>query len=131
MTTKKISTLQLNRVLNVLLWVCFSAMSGIGFLLAFRLPSGSRGGRGYSALGLTRHEWGDIHAWLGYSFVLMVLIHLAMHWRWLWKAASKKRPLWMLSGLGVGIILILAIALQPVSQSESNKNESKVSHQEH
>jgi len=51
----------LPRLLNALLWLVFCAMAGTGLLLAFRLPSGSRGGRGLSALGMARHEWGDWH----------------------------------------------------------------------
>ena len=112
----KINSLKVNRILNFLLWICFSCLSGIGLLLAFRMPPGSRGGHGLSALGLSRHEWGDLHTWLGYAFIVLIFAHLAFHWRWLWKAATKKRPSWMLVGLSLGGVLMLLIALQPVTK---------------
>lgn len=116
MKKPKLSNLAINRVLNLALWIDFCALSGIGLLIAFRLPPGSRGGSGLSALGLTRHQWGDVHTWLGYGLIALVIAHLALHWRWLWQAASKKRSLWLLGGLGAGALLVLVLALQPVAQ---------------
>jgi hypothetical protein len=89
-------------------------MSGTGLLLSFRLPPGSRGGRGLTALGWNRHEWGDLHSWISYAFILGILIHLALHWRWLWQIAAHKRswPIWL--GIGSGIVLMLLLIVQPV-----------------
>ena len=117
MRSTKLSNLAVNRVLNLLLWIDFCALTGIGLLLALRLPPGSRGGSGLSALGLTRHQWGDLHTWLGYALIVFVLAHLALHWRWLWQAASKKRSLWLLGGLGTGALLTFVLAFLPVAGS--------------
>ena len=54
-----------------------------GFVLWFALPSG--GGRGRLALsywGLTRHTWIDIHDWVAIALVIIVAIHLIIHWKW-------------------------------------------------
>jgi len=104
----------LPRLLNALLWLVFCSMAGTGLLLAFRLPAGSRGGRGLSALGLSRHEWGDFHTWLSYAFLALTFTHLALHWRWFWHIAARKRRWPLVLGLGAGIALLLALALQPV-----------------
>jgi hypothetical protein len=104
----------LPRVLNALLWLVFCSMAGTGLLLAFRLPPGSRGGHGLSALGLSRHEWGDLHTWLSYAFLVLTITHLALHWRWV---AAKKRRWPLLLGFGVGLALLLALTLQPVVKS--------------
>ncbi|MDQ8181578.1 DUF4405 domain-containing protein [Pelagicoccus sp. SDUM812005] len=116
MKQPKLSNLTINRALNFSLWFVFCALSGLGLLIAFRLPPGSHGGRGLSALGLTRHQWGELHTWLGYALIALVFAHLLMHWRWLWQAASKKRSLWLVGGLGTGILLVLVLALLPVTQ---------------
>ncbi len=100
-------------------------MSGIGLLLAFRMPPGSRGGHGIEALGMTRHEWGDIHTWLGYAFIVLVLAHLVVHWRWLWRAASKKRLWPLIGGLGAGLALALMIAVQPVSRPDGDDADGR------
>jgi hypothetical protein len=54
-----------------------------GFILWFALPSG--GGRRNLALtywGLTRHSWIDIHDWVAIALVVIVAIHLIIHWKW-------------------------------------------------
>ncbi|NBB80380.1 MAG: DUF4405 domain-containing protein [Verrucomicrobia bacterium] len=111
----------LPRILNLLLWLSFSAMSGTGLLLAFRLPPGSQGGRGLTALGLDRHEWGDYHTWISYVFIAAILLHLALHWRWLWQVAARKRswPMWL--GIGSGILLILLLIFQPIDRQFDGK----------
>lgn len=113
----------LPRFLNALLWLVFCAMSGTGLLLAFRLPPGSRGGRGLSAWGMSRHEWGDWHTWLSYAFLALILTHLALHWRWFWQVAARKKRWPLVLGFGAGLALLLALALQPVSQSGNSQEE--------
>ncbi len=127
MTTPLIRQLS-GRVLNLGLWLTFCAMTGTGLLLAFRLPPGSRGGQGLFALGMNRHDWGDIHTWLSYGFMALVILHLAVHWRWLWQFASRKRAWPMLAGVGVGLILLFVLLFQPVEQKggrgESHREQS-------
>lgn len=104
-----------SRVLNLLLWLAFCALTGTGLLLAFRIPPGSRGGAGLTALGMTRHEWGDWHTWIGYAFLALIVVHAAMHWQWLWKIAAQRKTRLLLAGLGLGLVLLILLAFQPVS----------------
>ncbi len=115
----------LPRALNLLLWLSFCAMAGTGLLLAFRLPPGSRGGRGLEALGLGRHEWGDVHTWVSYIFMATIVVHLALHWRWLWQIAARKRAWPMLAGFGLGIAQLLFLALQPVHNLNRSRSETE------
>ena len=61
-----------------------SAMVGLGLILTglimyFALPPGSR----QAALwGVVRHDWGAVHSWLALSVVILMLVHLTLHWRW-------------------------------------------------
>lgn len=110
------------RVLNLFLWLGFCAMAGTGLLLAFRLPSGSRGGRGLEALGLGRHEWADVHTWISYFFIICIVVHIALHWRWLWQVAARKRAWPMLAGIGLGLALMLLLVFQPVDRRSERRN---------
>jgi hypothetical protein len=114
-----------SRGLNLFLWLGFCSLAGTGLLLAFRLPAGSRGGKGLSALGLDRHEWGDVHTWIGYAFIVLILVHLLLHWRWLWQFASQRKALPMLGGIGVGLLLLLGLIFLPVQKKEGAGREGK------
>jgi len=111
------------RLLNALLWLVFCSMAGTGLLLAFRLPPGSQGGRGLSAWGLSRHEWGDLHTWLSYGFLALILTHLALHWRWFWQVAARKKRWPLLLGFGAGLALLLALTLQPVKEGGKHQGQ--------
>ena len=70
-------------------------LAGTGTILKWVLPPGSggghgqgfRGGRGQQevklVLGLGRHDWGDVHFLLAMLFLLLVLVHLCLHWSWI------------------------------------------------
>lgn len=112
----------LNRLLDLMLWLTFCALAGTGFLLAFRLPPGARGGAGLSALGLNRHDWADWHTWISYGFLTLIVIHLTVHWRWFWQVAARKRSWPLVLGGGAGFLFFLLLALQPVSGSGEERN---------
>jgi hypothetical protein len=121
----------LPRILNAVLWLVFCAMAGTGLLLAFRLPPGSRGGRGLTAMGWDRHDWGDVHTWLSYAFLCLVAAHLALHWRWLWQVAAKRRSWPLLLGVGAGLVMIVWLVCQPVAHrgpQEAARTEGRSEH---
>lgn len=41
--------------------------------------------------GLSRHEWGRIHLWAAYALLAILVLHLAMHWKWLLAMLTRKR----------------------------------------
>lgn len=114
-----------SRISNLLLWVSFCALAGTGFLLNVRLPHGSH----RSALGMTRHEWSDWHVWIALVFLALVILHLALHWRWLWKIAARRKAVPMVLGFAAGLGLMLWLVFQPVSSQEprhSNRSASEL-----
>ncbi len=102
-----------SRILNLALYISFCLMVGTGFIIGYRLPPGSRGGRGMSLLGMNRHEWGDVHLYISYGFIAMLIVHLCIHWKWLIKIASRNRQWRLWLGLAIGIAVVLFCLLYP------------------
>ena len=115
-TKRGLSRSVVPRALNALMWLVFCGMAGTGLLLAFRLPPGSLGGAGLTAMGWGRHDWGDVHTWLSYVFLALIAAHLALHWRWLWQVAARKHAWPLVVGIGAGLVLMMWLALQPVEK---------------
>jgi hypothetical protein len=85
---------RLNFSLNGFLFVAFVLANLSGLVAWLVLPSGGyRGGRNplYNAslLGLTRSGWNDVHLWAGLAMIAVLVVHLALHWRWV--ACSIRR----------------------------------------
>lgn len=116
------SRTNLGRFLNALLWLAFCGMAGTGVLLDVRLPPGSHGGGGLSAMGWGRHDWGALHTWLAYAFLVLVAVHLVLHWRWFWQVAARRRSWPLILGVGAGIALMIALVSQPVKQGSGGRH---------
>jgi hypothetical protein len=71
-------------VVDALLFICLVGMVFIGVLLGLVISEGpvSSGGSKYF-LGLHRHQWGNIHAYLSIAFVVLMVIHLILSWKWI------------------------------------------------
>jgi drug/metabolite transporter (DMT)-like permease len=109
----------LMRTVNWLLYAGFCALIGTGFLLTFRLPPGSRGGRGMELLGWGRHDWGDVHFWAACVVVVLTIAHLALNWAWVRRVASHGRRWQLLAGAVAGFALIALFLLLPVTRQHS------------
>jgi hypothetical protein len=82
-------------MIDILTLVVFLALIDTGLLLEFVLPAGSGQGR-LLVLGLGRHDWGAIHFWLSVATVVLVVVHVVLHWNWIYatvrKHAAGSRP---------------------------------------
>ncbi len=67
-----------------------AALSGIYFLF---LPSGGYHGGRNPMYGVTilfdRHTWDDLHTWGGVVMIAAVVIHFALHWKWVVSMAGR------------------------------------------
>lgn len=104
------------KIINLLLFLGGSFLAGSGFLLAWRLPPGSRGGHGLRILGMNRHEWGDWHLYAGIAIILLTILHMFYNRTWLEKIAARKRLWPLLGGLGLGAVIIAFFLLVPVEE---------------
>lgn len=61
-----------------------AALSGVYFLY---LPSGGYQGGRNPMYGVTilfeRHTWDDLHAWGGIAMIVVIVVHLAIHGKWI------------------------------------------------
>ena len=78
---------KLNFVIDALMFLCLMAMAGLGFLMKFVLPSGRDAwakygsNRQFSWLGWDRHDWGDIHLYLAFTLLSLLVLHVILHWQ--------------------------------------------------
>ena len=56
---------------GLVILLCVSA-----YMLWFEFP------RGYVA---NRDLWVDIHKWGGLALLIVILLHVILHWRWIWQ----------------------------------------------
>lgn len=77
-------------LVDALLFVCLIGMAFIGVLLGLIISEGpvSSGSSKYF-LGLHRHQWGDIHAYLSIAFVVLMIVHMVLSWKWI-KAKTRQ-----------------------------------------
>lgn len=73
--------LLLNLVIDVLTALLLLVMAATGYVLWFVLPPGTN--RTHMLWGLLRHEWGTVHAAASIGLTTFVVVHVALHWRWL------------------------------------------------
>jgi quinol-cytochrome oxidoreductase complex cytochrome b subunit len=78
---------RLNFVVDLLILVAFLAATVSGLVLLNMPHDGYRGGRnpdfGQTVLLLDRSDWNDLHVWGSLAMIAGIVIHLALHWRWI------------------------------------------------
>ena len=68
-----------NFIVNLVSFLVLAVLSSSGIIIAMPHEHGPNEKR---ILGLGRGQWGDIHLWLGIAFVVLMLVHLVLHWGW-------------------------------------------------
>jgi hypothetical protein len=75
-----------NLILNTTVAISFvlTALSGIYFLFV----PGGRGAVDPMIL-FARYTWDLIHTWSGVTLIILAILHLAIHWKWVTKVSRK------------------------------------------
>lgn len=105
----------LNLCIDTLALGLFALLSTTGVLMRYLLPPGS--GRFTLAWSLDRHGWGALHFWIAVAFLTALVVHLALHWKWILCAVSGPRrgeARGRLALGGIGLLGIVALALAPL-----------------
>lgn len=75
---------KLNYFVDVLLILSFLAVAKTGLILFFFFPEGVKQGGYQEFFGITKRDYGEIHDFAGIAFIILAVIHLILHWDWLW-----------------------------------------------
>lgn len=76
-----------NLTIDVIMLMLLIPLAGIGFLMKYVLISGSERNVIYGNnvdlefLGLSRHQWGSIHLTLSIIFLILLFLHIILHWK--------------------------------------------------
>lgn len=79
---------KVNYFVDVLLIISFIVVAITSVIIFFFLPSGVRQAGYQTFLGLTKHTWSNIHTIFGFTMIVLSLVHLVLHFKWL-TAMSK------------------------------------------
>lgn len=99
---------KLNYALDGAIGLAFflAALTGLVFLLPDALGAG-----GKVFLGLSRWAWRDLHRWAGLVLASGVLVHLALHWRWIVRMTFRRAGRCPASArLNYALDLVIAVA---------------------
>ena len=100
--------------IDIAAFISFIFVVSTGVLMRYLLPPQS--GHSIEIFGMSRHEWGDIHFYFTFMFLVILSIHLIFHWKFLRsvlygrnKEVGSSR---FVLGL-IGLLAILALAIAP------------------
>lgn len=78
---------RINFTIDGIMFLIMMAMAGTGFLTRYILLSGQAGAAVYgqkvvmSMLGLAKDTWKDIHLYLGILLLVLLVLHIVLHWQ--------------------------------------------------
>jgi Domain of unknown function (DUF4405) len=77
-------------------------------------------------LSFGQYEWGEIHTWLAYLSVALLVVHFLLNWQWLVKSPLRKHVWRLAAGILAGLFIVGAFLLLPVEKFAQNDQENIV-----
>ncbi len=77
----------INLIIDAIMLVLMMAVAGIGFLMKFVLLAGFERSIKYGSnvdllyWGMNRHQWGAIHLKISYVLLVLLVLHIVLHWK--------------------------------------------------
>lgn len=87
-----------NLVIDGIMFLIVMALTGTGYIRKYILLSGSSSRMLYGKklhmtfLGINRDGWAEIHLFLGYILIGLVILHLVLHWKQIKSIYNKLIP---------------------------------------
>ena len=109
---------KINFIIDVIMFVLMALLAGIGLLIKYILLSGENRWIKYgqnvdlSFWGLDRHEWGTIHLWIAIALVVLLILHIILHWKMiicLYKKIIGNKTGRIICGSALSIITLLFV----------------------
>ncbi len=103
---------KLNLSIDIIMLLLLIPVAGIGFLMKFVLISGIERNTIYGNnvdlvfFGLTRHQWGAVHLTLSITFLILLFLHLLLHWKLI---SSVFRQMVQIKVVRVSVTIFLAL----------------------
>lgn len=102
-----------NFLIDALSFVAFVLLVSTGVIMHYLLPPGT--GRHLVLWGFDRHEWGAFHFWVAVALLVLLAVHLVLHWRWVvcmvrGREGGGSRLRFALAVIGLLALLGLAVA---------------------
>lgn len=78
---------QQNFIIDAIMFLIMMALAGTGFLTRYVLLSGQAGKAVFgqkvemSMLGIGKETWHDIHLYLGFLLLFLLVLHIVLHWK--------------------------------------------------
>ena len=128
---------KLRFVVQALMFLCLMAVAGIGLLMEFVLIPGkekiAKYGRNVNLtfLGLDRNDWVEVHLYIALTFLSLLAVHLALHWKKVVGLYNKmipdqkRRNIIALAFLLISVILIYFAFLVNPEVKEVGRGEGR------
>ena len=127
---------RVNLVVDLLAYLAMAGLIATGIILHYRLPPHSRSD---VMLGLSRHEWGGIHFYVALFLLVLVVLHIILHWKWvthtfgaLFGGEGRPKPGAGLGGATLLVVLGLVLAglvavswVAPVSEGSGGEGHGE------
>jgi hypothetical protein len=133
---------KLNLSIDIIMLLLLLPIAGIGFLIKYVLLPGIQRNSIYGNntdlefLGLSRHQWGTVHLILSIIFLILLIIHIVLHWKMITCVFQRLIPLrksriaFTLIITALGLLLIAfpllikpgVIQREPLHQNWDKKN---------
>lgn len=105
-----------NIFIDILLFVILGAITGIGWLMKIKLPSGRdlilATGENHDLIfwGMDRHQWGTIHLAAALVMLGLLVLHIVFHWKTILCMLRNAVPSRSLRRIMVGSVVVISAA---------------------
>lgn len=93
-----------NALLDALAASLLVAMLATGFVLQFVLPPGT--GKTWMLWSLERHDWAQLHAVVSAVLLVVVGVHVALHWKWVVEIIGRRLAGRRVSGKSLAAVVL-------------------------
>ncbi|SHE82473.1 protein of unknown function [Mariniphaga anaerophila] len=130
---------QINLILDGIMLILLALIAGVGFLIKYVLVPGFKRNELYGSgvelnlFGLDRHQWGDIHLYLSFAFLLLMLLHIVLHWKMIcciFKQMVGRQSSRRTISVCVGVVTLLLLAAPFLIKPDVSPVERKYSHRQ-
>ena len=104
----KMKKFEIVKIIDLLSFISLTLIFSTGVFIKYSLPPRSGGA---TVWGLNRHEWGDVHFYISISFLLLLSVHLLLHFEFIKNAILGKASREQSYRLAIGMVSILVLLL--------------------